>query len=316
MAKFKMSVIIPTYNRRELLAHTLHSLANQTLDKSEYEVIIGDDGSSDDTFEMVKTYEERINIRYAYQIDDGYRPGAARNMGIRLAEGTYCLFIDSGIIVKSDCLEQHVLCHDQWEREVAVLGYIYGYGGGTNEIELKTLVDPRDADSSIARLVETGKDWIWDLRENIFQKYNDEIEKLSVPWAYFLGGHFSVKTRSLHNIGLFDENFDGTWGNEDIDVGYRLFKAGHKIVLCRAACVLHLPHDEMQGEELLEWRSEQGAKNARYFHEKFQSPETRMFYEFHLKDLENHSDCHEYTDFHEAFINNYAENGSLTPKSF
>ncbi len=302
MSKFLISVIIPTYNRRQLLEHTLNSLVDQTMDKSDYEVVIGDDGSSDDTFEMVKTFEDKINIRYAYQIDDGYRPGAARNMGIKLSEGTYCLFIDSGIVVKSDCLEQHILCHEKWENEVAVMGYIYGYGGGTNEVELKTLVDPNDADSSIAKLIETGKDWVWDLRENIFQKYNDKIEELSVPWAYFLGGHFSVKTQSLHEIGLFDENFDGTWGNEDIDIGYRLHKANHGIVLCREACVLHLPHEVLEGEELLEWRTEQGTKNARYLHKKFQTPETEMFLEFHLKDLENHSDHHEYTDFHEAFI--------------
>lgn len=305
MNNVKISVIIPTYNRRELLEYTLHSLVNQSLDKSNYEVLIADDGSSDDTFEMLKTYEQHLNIRYAYQTDDGYRPGAARNMGIRLAEGTYCLFIDSGIIVKSDCLEQHIHFHDKWKKDVAVLGYIYGYGGGTDEMELKTLVNPKDPDGSIAKLVKTGKDWVWDLRENIFQKYNDCIEELSVPWAYFLGGHFSVKTQSLHDIGLFDEKFDGTWGNEDIDVGYRLYKAGHDIALCRTACVLHLPHEELQGEELLEWRTEQGAKNALYLYEKFDTPEIKMFYEFHLKDLENHSDCHEYTDFHEAFMQMY-----------
>ena len=61
--KFLIPVIIPTYNRCQLLEYTLDSLANQSIDKSDFEVVIVDDGSSDDSFKMVKTFEDRINLR-------------------------------------------------------------------------------------------------------------------------------------------------------------------------------------------------------------------------------------------------------------
>lgn len=50
MNKLKASVIVPTYNRKKLLNYTLESLSKQTMNKEEYEIIICDDGSNDNTF--------------------------------------------------------------------------------------------------------------------------------------------------------------------------------------------------------------------------------------------------------------------------
>ena len=58
---------------------------------------------------------------------------------------------------------------------------------------------------------------IWDIRENVFRKYNYQIETLTVPWTLFYGGHFSARRTALFEVGLFDENFDGKWGNEVVD---------------------------------------------------------------------------------------------------
>ena len=56
MNKLKASVIVPTYNRKKLLNYTLESLSKQTMNKEEYEIIICDDGSNDNTFELIRKY--------------------------------------------------------------------------------------------------------------------------------------------------------------------------------------------------------------------------------------------------------------------
>jgi glycosyltransferase involved in cell wall biosynthesis len=85
----KISVIIPTYNRAELLAETLLSALEQTL--ADREIIVVDDGSTDRTSEVAKTFQDRII--YLRQPNSG--PAKARNAGIRLAKGKYIAFLDS-----------------------------------------------------------------------------------------------------------------------------------------------------------------------------------------------------------------------------
>lgn len=84
-----VSVIIPTYNRASVLARALRSVSSQTLRPEE--VIVVDDGSTDDTASMVRDYGERIH--YLRQENRG--PGAARNLGIAHATGRYVAFLDS-----------------------------------------------------------------------------------------------------------------------------------------------------------------------------------------------------------------------------
>lgn len=287
-SQFAISVIIPTYNRCKYLRYTLNSLVKQTLDKSRFEVVIVDDGSSDDTFQMVKSYEGVLNFKYVYQVDEGYRAGSARNLGIRVADGTICLFIDSGILVKKDCLRYHLDCHEQHKKEVAIIGYTYGYGA--NE-DLLASINMNDADDAIAKLV--AKSAFLDMRENIYQKYADRIEDLVAPWTLFWGGHLSVRKKSLFEIGLFDEQYDGRWGCEDNDLGYRLHKANKKIVLCRQAAVLHLPHAS-------DWetKSQEGYENCQYFNQKFQTDETQIFLDYYIKETTEQASSLEVVDFH------------------
>ena len=83
------SVVIPTFNRSHLLQATLESVFAQTF--SDYEVIVVDDGSTDDTREMMKSYGERV--QFFRQENAG--PGAARNLGVSRAGGEYVAFLDS-----------------------------------------------------------------------------------------------------------------------------------------------------------------------------------------------------------------------------
>ncbi|HYH94901.1 glycosyltransferase family A protein [Hyalangium sp.] len=87
------SIIIPTYNRARLLQDALESVFAQELTDSEvdYEVVVVDDGSTDDTREMLARYSERVRV--LRQENQGQ--GAARNLGIQHATGQYVVFLDS-----------------------------------------------------------------------------------------------------------------------------------------------------------------------------------------------------------------------------
>lgn len=84
------SIVIPTYNRAELLAKTLDSALAQTF--VDFEVLIIDDGSTDATMEVVSSINDP-RIKYVYQ-ENGER-GKARNTGVKIAEGNYIFFLDS-----------------------------------------------------------------------------------------------------------------------------------------------------------------------------------------------------------------------------
>lgn len=86
------SVVIPTYNRAHLISETIHSVIQQVF--KDWECIIIDDGSNDDTREIVeKITREEPRIKYIYQ--ENAERGAARNNGIANAKGKYICFLDS-----------------------------------------------------------------------------------------------------------------------------------------------------------------------------------------------------------------------------
>jgi glycosyltransferase involved in cell wall biosynthesis len=85
----RVSVIIPTFNRREYLPVALDSVLAQTY--TDYEIVIIDDGSTDDTRDILAPYEQRI--RYFYQQNSGI--AAARNRGIEESRGAYLALLDS-----------------------------------------------------------------------------------------------------------------------------------------------------------------------------------------------------------------------------
>ena len=86
------SVVIPTYNRAHLIVNTVHSVLLQ--DHQNFEVLVVDDGSTDNTRSAIMShFGEESKVRYLYK-ENGER-GAARNYGIKKAEGDYVMFLDS-----------------------------------------------------------------------------------------------------------------------------------------------------------------------------------------------------------------------------
>ncbi|WFU07159.1 glycosyltransferase (plasmid) [Rhizobium sp. CB3171] len=103
------SVVIPLYNRADVVGATLHSVLNQTF--SDFEVVVVDDGSSDNPSEIISQLDDR-RIRFVSQPNAG--GSAARNKGIDLANGRFIAFLDSDDEFKPTHLERmhEILRHD------------------------------------------------------------------------------------------------------------------------------------------------------------------------------------------------------------
>ena len=97
------SIIIPTYNRAHLILKTLESVKNQSF--VDYELIIVDDGSSDNTKEVVNKFilDNKLSNWHYFNKVNGER-GAARNYGIEKATGLYVTFLDSDDLIYSNHL--------------------------------------------------------------------------------------------------------------------------------------------------------------------------------------------------------------------
>jgi GT2 family glycosyltransferase len=115
------SVIICTYNRSHVLARALRSLAGQTFATQRFEVVVVDDGSTDDTAEVCETMQSELpNLRY---ISTGKNGGLARarNVGVAAAAGEYVLFTDDDCIASENWVE---FLKDALDNEPMVAGAV------------------------------------------------------------------------------------------------------------------------------------------------------------------------------------------------
>jgi glycosyltransferase involved in cell wall biosynthesis len=107
-----ISVIIPTYNRATYVTKAIDSILAQTY--TDYEIIVVDDGSTDNTKEVLKPYKDKIN--YIYQENRGV--SSARNTGIHAALGQWIAFLDSDDIWLPDKLSSQIRCVRNTDAEV------------------------------------------------------------------------------------------------------------------------------------------------------------------------------------------------------
>ncbi|MGE0132674.1 MAG: glycosyltransferase family 2 protein [Blastocatellales bacterium] len=114
--KPKVSVVIPAYNAEKYLAETVRSVLDQTY--GDYEVIVVDDGSSDGTLEVAKSFQSRIQV---FAKPNG-GPASARNLAIKNSRGDYIAFLDSDDLWMNDKLGQQVALLE----ENPAVGLVYG----------------------------------------------------------------------------------------------------------------------------------------------------------------------------------------------
>lgn len=116
----KISIIIPVYNTGNYLASCFNSILSQTF--KDFEVIIVNDGSSDNSLEICKRYQlEHSNFFVINKENTGVSD--SRNIGIRKASGKYVFFCDSDDILKPDCLSELVYYAENYNADLVTAGF-------------------------------------------------------------------------------------------------------------------------------------------------------------------------------------------------
>lgn len=203
--RYICSVLLCTYNRGALLAQTLESLCQQTLNNGCFEVIVLDDGSTDETASVAKSFESRIPLRYAYQRNSGL--ASARNHALFLSAAKIVLLLDDDDVAHPQLLEEHLRIHELYpEDNYAVLGY--------TELAADIAGDPL-----MYFATAVGK---------FLFSYPDIHRGQVLDYSYFWGGRSSCKRRFLLEHGVFNPIFK--FGCEDIELAYRLSKSGFRVV--------------------------------------------------------------------------------------
>lgn len=200
-----LSAVVCTYDRADLLRLTLESLCRQTLRRDAFEVVLVDDGSTDHTREVARSFESRLPLRYSHQRNAGL--ASARNHGLFCARGEIVLFLDDDDVADHGLLEAHRDAHRRFpEPSIAVLGY--------------TGLDPAIADDPLMQFVTEVGCFLFSYPRIAAGGFLD--------FSYFWGGRSSCKRAFLLDHGVFNPVF--RFGCEDIELAFRLSRNGFKVV--------------------------------------------------------------------------------------
>lgn len=126
-----VSVIVPVYNVEKYIRRCVHSIVNQTY--SNIEILLIDDGSTDNSYNICKDYEKNdLRIRAFHKENEGL--GLTRNYGLKRAKGKFVVFVDSDDYIVSNAIE--ILCLKQKETDADIVIASYFYKGISQDIYL------------------------------------------------------------------------------------------------------------------------------------------------------------------------------------
>ncbi|MDD5182438.1 MAG: glycosyltransferase [Candidatus Nanoarchaeia archaeon] len=189
MANPKISIIIPSYNEEEQIGDLFESIKKQKF--QDYEVIVSDSGSTDNTAKIAKSYGAKV-------ITGPKRgPGAGRNLGAKEARGDILVFFDADVrLVEEDILKS---IEELFKRRTDVVGGTTRYGAKDGAL--------------INRLI---------------YKIGEIVHPIFFTKGFVPGFSHFVQKESFEKIGGFNENLQA---GEDIDLGSRLIKVGKMVTL-------------------------------------------------------------------------------------
>ncbi|MGE5262963.1 MAG: glycosyltransferase family 2 protein [Acidobacteriota bacterium] len=205
---YSISVVIPTYQRRESVRRLLAAFAAQTMPPQDYQVIVSIDGSEDGTREMIERLPVPFPLEALWQPNRGR--ATACNAGIRAARGELIVMLDDDMEPVPDFLTAHVRAHAA-DRRLGVLGAV-----------------PARVDAAAPPI-----------SCYIADKFNRHLANLAqaghqIKLRDFYSGNFSIRRDILFQAGLFDESFKN-YGNEDLELFLRLSKQNVCFVFCQEA---------------------------------------------------------------------------------
>ena len=192
-----IGVIIPTYNRADVLITCLQHLEAQTW--RDFEVVIVDDGSTDSTRRLVEQYRETSPLRIRFLSQPNSGPATARNVAIRSLEAPICLMIGDDILASPELVKIHLELHRRNpEPFVAAVG-------------LTRWSDSGQRITPFMRWLDEG---------GLQFAYHDLHRNEPPDWKHFYTSNLSLKTAFLREHP-FNEVFTNA-SMEDIELGYRL----------------------------------------------------------------------------------------------
>jgi len=212
-----LSLIVPTHNRRDLLARLLTGIERQYGRGTEFEVVIAVDGSTDGTDEMLAGLRTAFPLRVVSHGHGG--AAAARNAAIAAASGDVLLFVDDDVIPQDGLLERHLRVHSQ-DPLAAVAG---------------RMAPPPDHALPV---------WLaWEAA--VIERHYARIEAglVAPSWREFWTSNASVRREHALAVGGFDKRFKR---EEDVDFGYRLSTLGLRFYFLPDAVIHHIPDKTLE----------------------------------------------------------------------
>lgn len=209
-----ISVVVPHYNRGDIVLRTLQALEEQRLD-APYEVIVVDDCSTDGSWDLIQEFaQSRGEWLQAIRLERNSNASAARNAGLARVRAPLVLFLDADIVTRPDVLAAHLEGHTlRPEENVVLLGVVRF---------------PEDLPlTGLRRLMNPAGQW------------DDIAPGAELPWWNVFSGHVSMKTSFVRAVGGFDEDLAIF---HDIELGKRLHNQGMRLYLADKAVGSHY-HD-------------------------------------------------------------------------
>ncbi|MFN8536632.1 MAG: glycosyltransferase [Thermomicrobiales bacterium] len=216
---YRVSVVIPTYNRWDKLRRVLDGYREQSIPAADFEVLVCDDGSTDETPDRVRAYAQDTpyTLRHLRQENSG--PATARNRGLRAAEAPVVVLTDDDCVPRADFLARHLA---STRRGIATIGYIDWHP----EIDVTPFM----------AFLSPG------YRFNFAQITDPQ----HATFRCFYTANVSVWRDDVLALDGFDEHFPAA-AYEDIELGYRLHKAGIRLVYDELAIIDHLHEMRLEG---------------------------------------------------------------------
>jgi len=238
--KVKTSLIITTYNWKEALKLTLDSVFRQTVLPNE--VIIADDGSFDDTKEMIEEFRKTcsVPIIHSWQEDKGFRAAKSRNLAISKSKYDYLIFVDGDIILHRKFIEDHLIFAEKGL-------YLQGSRVLLNSESSKKLIQKKEfvRPHIFSRKFKNRVNYFYStLLAKIFYKTKTKSHN------GIRSCNFSMYKEDLVRVNGFNEDFIG-WGREDSEFVERLYNSGvQRRNLKFRAVQYHLFHKEGKTSEI------------------------------------------------------------------
>lgn len=242
-----VSVIVPVYNRREVLAKTLAGLCHQDYPRDAFEVIVADDGSHDAPEALDGIFSARLNLSWVRQEDRGYRLSAVRNLGLRAARHDVVVSLDCDMYPTRGFLRAYARWFEAAQRRGNVSLMVLGdraFVDSTPVSPEQLLADPdamarlpaMEAHEEIRSRFFGTRDW----RRSAIAG-SQQLRNHAHPYSLASGGNVAYWRRDALAAGLYDEAFRH-WGGEDVDFSYRMMRLGAYFIPEPGALAYHQHH--------------------------------------------------------------------------